>query len=271
MASLRQPSTASATLGDILGNQFAPVQESLFKALGQDDEARLSQVSKELSMTSKRFRDWNRILGNFFSDPKAFRSLQAQTNTIVAGDIVLDFFARTKKFLHNNPLLVLIIPSGNDDDVHGFLEDDGYFLLEDDSFDRSRYYVDCYAGYEHPTRTTDGENRVQIVLCYAPYCPVLTLIADMTLTTTRSHNFVTWNKAYSLFPYQTFVEKQGYFLMPGINVARGHEVDVQLRALAAAGYKLKDLAWHDEQNKVLARSTCNDFGDLAKGLLCLHL
>jgi hypothetical protein len=97
MASLRQPSTASTTLGDILGNRFAPVQESLFKALGHDDEARLSQVSKELSMTSKRFRSWDGILGKFFSDPKDFRSLQARTNTIVAGDVVLDFFGEQKR------------------------------------------------------------------------------------------------------------------------------------------------------------------------------
>lgn len=75
MASIRQPITASVTLGEIMSNRFAPTEETLFRVLGPDDEARVSRVSVELSMASKRFRDWDGILGNLFSDPKAFRAL----------------------------------------------------------------------------------------------------------------------------------------------------------------------------------------------------
>jgi len=260
MANLRQPSTASVTLGDIMSNRFAPIQEALFKVLGPKDEARLSQVSRELSMTSKRFRDWDGFLANFFSDPKAFRSLQAKSNTIVTGDVVLDFFARTKKFLHTDPLLVLIIPYGFGANIDEFLENDGYTSLSKGSHARhDQYWPNVYDEYVHSRRSTNDSNQAQVLLCIAPDSATLTFFADMTCDTTLSHNFVTWNKAYSFFPYQTFVRKEGYFLMPCINNARHHETGQQLRLLAAAGYKLKDLTWYSEQNESLTRR--RRFGD----------
>jgi hypothetical protein len=47
--------------------------------------------------------------------------------------------------------------------------------------------------------------------------------------------------------------------MPGINIAQSKEVDTQLRVLTAAGYKLKDLAWYEDEDKVLTRR--RRFGD----------
>jgi hypothetical protein len=47
--------------------------------------------------------------------------------------------------------------------------------------------------------------------------------------------------------------------MPGINIAQSKEVDTQLRVLTAAGYKLKDLAWYEDKDKVLTRR--RRFGD----------
>lgn len=114
--------------------------------------------------------------------------------------MVLDFFARTKKFLYDDLLLVLIIPYGFAVAIVDLLEDDVYSSFSKHSkvmHDQHWYHV--FDEYVHSNRSANSGNRVKIMLCTAPDSAVHTFIDDMKRDTTLSHNSVTWNKAYSLF------------------------------------------------------------------------
>ena len=182
-----------------------------------------------------------RLPRKLYLGPQGLSIPQAKSNAIVSGDVIIDFFARNKKFLRDDPLLVLIVPHGFQEGLEEFLKDDGYAPIDEGSDTRhTQYWGYTNCEYVHSSRSTGGTNRTKILLCVAGQSVALTFSGEMGCDTSLSHGFVTWNKAYSLFPRETFVQRQGYFLMPNINNARHHETGDQLRLQAAAGYEVKD-------------------------------
>jgi hypothetical protein len=110
MALPHTPEAPSVGLADLLSNRFAPIQHTLLGMLDARDEANLKCVSKALQSFSHGYRNWDYILERFFANAKGFRSLQAQWNALVAGDVVMDFFARTKSFIRKDPHLIFVVP-----------------------------------------------------------------------------------------------------------------------------------------------------------------
>jgi hypothetical protein len=111
----------------------------------------------------------------------------------------------------------------------------------------------------HTSCSTSSDNRVRVLLYVTDTSPAFIFLNCDWVLLSISSNFVTWNKAYSLFPYLTFVQREGYYLMSCIDSAMDHDSGRQLRAVSAAGYKLKDLGWYPKQYDVIARR--RRFGD----------
>jgi hypothetical protein len=162
MAPLQLRQTGPATLADLLSSRYTPVQKSLLKMLDTRDEARLKCVSKDLRKTIMALRDWNGILERFFSDVKAFRSSQAKVNGILIGDMVIDFFARTKHFLLNDAVLIFIVNQDDRNAAREFLENDGF--VKDDNHSDDYSYHGVNEIFEHLNRSTRAENRVKVHL-----------------------------------------------------------------------------------------------------------
>jgi hypothetical protein len=249
---MAQPYTSDApsvNLIDLLSNRFAPVQHTLLGMLDARDEATLKCVSKELSTFSNGYRNWDYILEKFFSNAKTFRSLQAEWNALVSGDVVIDFFARTTSFIRNDAHLILMVPMDFQEQARTFLLEEGYTMIPAETIEIDEEYV-------HPSRSTGFDNQVKISLHKSHISPVYTSLCWRELDLTTCHNFVTWNKAYSLFPYSTFVQNEGYYLKSCMDTVMEDEprIGAQLRALSLAGYKIKDLAWYGEQEDKIVRS-----------------
>ena len=158
---------SDVTLVDLLSNRFAPIQHTLMGFLDAYAEVKLRRVCKALSSSSLGYRNWDYVLGKFFSDAKDFRSRQAEWNGIIMGNVVLDFFARTENFLLNDPLLILAIPEDQLDYAASYVEDQGYVPLPKNTEIRAKhreYYDFCYEQYTHPTRTTHAGNRVKVMI-----------------------------------------------------------------------------------------------------------
>jgi hypothetical protein len=262
MSHPQQPEDASITLLDILSRRFGPVQQTILGYLDASDEAHLRGVCKQLFTFSPGYRDWDHILGKFFSSPTKFRSFQAQCNGIVSGNVVLDFFARTKNFILSDPVLILSVPYDSSSDPESYLEREGYKPVAKDTETYkkySRYHYRIWEVYEHPDRSTSGENRVKVLHVDSYHSGVASAFKDAALKFTACHNFVTWNKAYSLFPYVTFVEQKGYFTREVTRAAMESGMGHQLDQIAAAGYDIRDVAWYPEQTDRIVRR--RRFGD----------
>lgn len=79
---------------------------------------------------NRRAFNINRHLGRFFNDPVAFRSLQAQTGTLVSGSSALQFFDR--EIYEGSDLDVYLHP-GHLERVGGWLmEEEGYTYMTED-------------------------------------------------------------------------------------------------------------------------------------------
>jgi hypothetical protein len=86
--------------------------------------------------------------------------------------------------------------------------------------------------------------------------------------TTLSTNIVTWNKAYSVFPSLTFVDKLGYSLeYHTVSTVLFSDVGEWHRRVVAAGYKIMEISWYPGQNPSLARR--RRLGDKYSGVIDL--
>jgi hypothetical protein len=188
------------------------------------------------------------ILGKFFNDAKIFRSLQAEWNTLVTGEVLLDFFARTKHYLSNNPFLVLIVPSDHVEAAMMFLESEGYAVFKDSKVKNSwshRDYVCPMLEYAHTNHAMYQEKNVKVFLLdtrsHAESSPLDTFLLGKDLDITVCQNFATWKKVYSIFPRTTFLQKESYFHV--LCTESGFLGD-RLREPSIAGYRIKDIAWY---------------------------
>lgn len=164
------------------------------------------------------------------------------------------FFARTENFILNDPLLILAVPEKYLFVAVIYLEEQGYVPIPADSeigAKHDEYHDHIYEEYTHPTRSTQADYQVNILLVEPTSSCAVKEMMWTSFDVTICYNFVTLNKAYSLFPYQTFAENTGYYMMPMIENIVSHLDGNKNREIAAAGYDLKDVAWYPEEEKSL--------------------
>jgi hypothetical protein len=199
------PGARNATrieLSDLLSTRFAPIQERLLPLLGVVEIVALTKTSKKFADMNEALRtkeySINLKLKRWFSDPVAFRSVQAQCDALIIGDFARQFFPRLTA-LTNSLTLSLGDPYMS---IVKFLTADGYAHIES-----GEYRKTC----------ADGEVRTVFVYysCSNLHPPVH--LALKTADTTAKLQVIAWNKAYSLYPYVTFIEKKSYDVRPSLD------------------------------------------------------
>jgi hypothetical protein len=191
------PEAPSVGLADLLSNRFAPIKHTLLGMLDARDEANLKCVSKALHSFSDAYRNWDYILEKYFASAKGFRSLQAQWNAFVVGDVVIDLFAGTKSFIRKDPHLVFIVPEEFVDQAENYLEEEGYTEVPEGSGEslmgnESRQHL--RGEYVHSSRSTSSDNRVRVLLYVTDTSPAFTFLNCDWVPLSMCSNFVTWNK-----------------------------------------------------------------------------
>ncbi|TFK58247.1 hypothetical protein BDN72DRAFT_906926 [Pluteus cervinus] len=159
-----------------------------------------------------------RILGAFFPNVIAsFLSTQKETGAIISGSIALRFFDRLD--LRNNDDLDIFIRQGREGPMVEWLLSIGYQAVKTSDKDKIEedledvdditppnhdYTLDVirHERFHHPAQNKD----VEIVLSD---CSPLVTILRFNLTCTM--NFLTHNKAYSLYPHLTFHDYQAIY------------------------------------------------------------
>ncbi|KAH7356851.1 hypothetical protein BKA65DRAFT_474646 [Rhexocercosporidium sp. MPI-PUGE-AT-0058] len=200
-------------------------------------------VSKTLSVNYSAHRnarwDVNRYLRRFVRDPRSLRSLMARKNAVIAGSFViqfldgvlwpatsLDILVRREDDHDDNPPTIGVegLDLNKDRDISVNLTADfGKHLCETEGYEKTRDVkesefthlprlgvnrvgrwagVDRYEDYVRAETETTPEAKICIMFTRGD--PVEHILKYNRAT--QVMNFITWNKAYSLFPDITFLK-----------------------------------------------------------------
>ncbi|KAI1333020.1 hypothetical protein F5Y16DRAFT_414797 [Xylariaceae sp. FL0255] len=183
---LQQKKQPEMTLLSILqSKQFEPVRTTLMSMLDTKDLLNLSRTSFAFRQGLKK-TVWNINvrLERFFQDPVAFRTQIGQSNALISGGFALQFF---RGVTWKESGLDIMVEKGND------TEDMEAYLLKE--IMESRTY--------HSISPGEGQ-KVQLISTKS--IPVQAILVDSSSTCVV--NFISWNKAFSMFPRPTFFHHQ---------------------------------------------------------------
>ncbi|KAI0635011.1 hypothetical protein C8Q77DRAFT_1156368 [Trametes polyzona] len=197
---------------------------------------RLARVSKAaycaVSDYKRRAFNVDKRLSRFFSDPLAFRTLQARTATVISGSFALQFFDRT--YYPDSDLDLYAHPDRGFIEVGLYLQSEGYVyepyswqlddfceeaerLCEDikkplSRIDDEAEFASLYdmssmrAVYTFVRRraadTLEGSATRQVQIIVSRTSPMASLL---DFHSTCVMNMITYNAAYALYPHATFV------------------------------------------------------------------
>ncbi|KAJ4299991.1 hypothetical protein N0V90_005239 [Kalmusia sp. IMI 367209] len=183
-------------LAALLSKRYVPIQKILLSFLGPLELFALKRTAKTFSSVMGDLRttnfNINKRLEPFFDDPIEFRRQQFMWGGLVSGPFADEFFARTGEAAKVMELYVYEHYVENAL-VHDYLIDRGW---SGDALDYKK------------THTKFGELKIEIIPDHDP--PVLGFL--QRAITTCGLNFITWNKAFALFPRATFVRNESYIL-----------------------------------------------------------
>jgi hypothetical protein len=211
--------------------QYTPIQDAVLIHLDNRDVLALSK-------TTRAFRDFFRLvertqynINDFlrhFVSPQAFRSMQAQHNVLIAGSAAWVFMAR-KSFsevpCNQDYLNSMVVEKG----VHGvalfrFLDLEGYQPQPPPTINSHTRTI------RWGRAAQPGRPIRKIVTIETPTTPVLEHTGQ-ALPMTCVANFISWDRAYSLFPY--------------------HVPIIDFRAWKAVGYDIGSLTVADQSPNFL--------------------
>jgi hypothetical protein len=95
-------------------------------------------------------------------------------------------------------------------------------------------------------------NKIQLVAVEG--IPLQTLLMGFYMTAIV--NFITRNKAYSIFPRHTFLQHKAYLLKP-----LDEYLSMLLRKYAGRGWNIQGHLWEEEMNDLLSIQECRRIGD----------
>jgi hypothetical protein len=184
----------------------------------------------------------NRFLATFFDSPKAFRELQGQHGIMIIDQSAWSFLARKpdptlSESGHQGKVLMLAIEAGpNFDALRNFLLQDGY-VHQHPITQRlpSRLEGAAICLYWHYT------TRKFVLIHTTTYTPLYYILQEPL---TCCMCFITWSKAYSLFPNATFILKEAYTTK---SVNQMHRSSLTLRAWSPTNITIKPLSLRDHR------------------------
>lgn len=239
----RRGKSDTPSLSELLSPRFAPIQDSLIRELSNLDRVdiiRLQQTASCFRQLKHLLKpDINTYLAEFFHDPREFRSLQAELGFLISGPNVLQFFRRGDPV----PDMVIYTEERHQHRIHDYIER------------RSKGYAWHFSHFAPgPAGTTGSYYNIKEVsvgkirfaaprlnVFWSSNNPVHEVLNAAYYT--ASLNFISWNKAYSLYPYTTFVKKEAYMLKP---LEEQHFPEDELEKLTPYGITPKSIHWLNE-------------------------
>ncbi|XPS81696.1 hypothetical protein M3J09_013624 [Ascochyta lentis] len=213
------------TLIDLLSTTYAPVQTMILPYLGVAEVVALTRTCKAFGQlpTVLEATAWNinHRLKRFFDDPQGFRSALGQCNGLIAGTFARRFFSRSDIkcdeihiYLEYNPKCGKQLVS--------YLKDEGYRCVEE--FDRT-----------FSKTGAKGENLL-VTLRSPPRAAIASIFAGAK--TTADLNFISWNKAFALWPHNSFFGRESYLLV-NLDATVGDHLSI----LDDEGINTKTVSW----------------------------
>ncbi|KAL7284378.1 hypothetical protein ACG7TL_001668 [Trametes sanguinea] len=214
------------------------------------------------------------LLSRFFPNVTAFRTLQAQTHSLIAGRAALNFFDRSP--MHEDPLDVVVY-------VHhctlvaGWLVHEGYVFQPTGDLDHTLAvtlaFKDDGLGDEEEEQQTMRAILVFEKLWCGRYLTVRVIIARRTPAevvlnahSTCLLNIISYEKAYCLYPRATLHERTNLLLRSAQEVLGANLGVVELADVLARGYhtvhapSIKESKLCDSRAPfILGRRWINDF------------
>ncbi|KZM25759.1 uncharacterized protein EKO05_0002608 [Ascochyta rabiei] len=209
------------TLIDLLSTTYAPVQAMMLPYLGIAEVVALTRTCKGFGqlLPVLKATAWNidYQLKKFFGKPKEFRSVLGRCEGLIAGAFARRFFSRFDITCDSIDMHV-----NHRDELVRYLKDDGYQSIDQslNSFSKTGAKgEDLLVTFEWSVHSVVGR-------------------AFHNAKTTADLNFISWNKAYALSPYSTFVERESFLLTCLVDETGDH-----LKMLSDEGLKTKTVSW----------------------------
>ncbi|RYP78129.1 hypothetical protein DL770_006919 [Monosporascus sp. CRB-9-2] len=223
---LPQTNPNTPDLVTVLG--IYPIRRRLLQYLDTRNFLNLYQTSW-LIRQNFRTNEWNinAKLTRFFSNPTAFRSMLGRSNALISGSFALQFFERV--VWPESNLDIMIQEGAGLEEMKGFLIDKERYRLDSETEWLNHGGDDypllsvtkCQTYLAEPTGAGSNrasERKVQLLIMSGP--PVQAIL--VCCYTTALINFISWNKAYSIFPRATFLLHETVPLAPVYEVVGSH-------------------------------------------------
>ncbi|RDW59713.1 hypothetical protein BP6252_12800 [Coleophoma cylindrospora] len=226
------------TLQDLF--EVTPILDTVCLHLELPDIFALKRTSRPFTWILDSFykRRWsvNRYLRRFVTDPTALRSQLAKDNAVIAGGFALQFFANA--VWKDSDLDIYVeysLEQTSKAEIGGYLREyEGYKLEGSIVYPTHRKVLTTYA---RTNPSTGFSSKINLIHTIDP--PVLHILTNFC--TTATVNFITWNKAYCIFPDSTFLHKTSYQLNQEVNDSNGP----YLAKLRRRGWMTLQTQWKD--------------------------
>lgn len=172
-----------------------PIFKSLISMLDTKSLLSLCRTCKEIR-SRVQAGEWNinTRLMPFINNPHTFRGIIGASEALIYGDFATRFFYRIL-----SKTLTITINTTKADRLQAYLRIQGYELV----------------GHERVTLGTISSFRrgdFSIVLKKTKLIPIRAILSRTA--TTQAMNFITWKRAYSVFPKTTFIKQDVFPLEP---------------------------------------------------------
>ncbi|KAI1415796.1 hypothetical protein F5Y13DRAFT_186651 [Hypoxylon sp. FL1857] len=196
-----------------------PTRQGIMCYLGIEDILNLARTSSAMrhNIRNNDF-DINSKLARFIQNPTRFRSQLGRSDALISGSFALQFFERTVWL--DSDLDIVVQDGENLNGLSKFLtEVEGYAMTTDEQpyIHTQSQYIKEVQTYMYQMKENNDSNgnkgaKSKIQLTVTHCIPLLAILR--TYYTTALVNFISWNKAYSLFPRATFLYHETMPLKP---------------------------------------------------------
>ncbi|KAF2822713.1 hypothetical protein CC86DRAFT_81853 [Ophiobolus disseminans] len=222
--------------------RLAPVRERLFHYLDPATIMALTGVSRAVRSATKAemrgtYYNIDTELAKFVSDPKAFRRAQAISNALIT-DLEGDFVRR------------FLTKEATPDKMHVFVREDQKAAIENFLLSEcaSRNgVVKQTTSWRHKAYNLSADGKIrQIQVHLVDSCPLASILGDSLGTIKLC--FISWNKAYCLFPQDSIVKREGYLLQDPYHPMNGTVWQHQLQRLYTQGIQTLGMPWAEDDS-----------------------
>ncbi|KAF3928932.1 hypothetical protein AA313_de0205989 [Arthrobotrys entomopaga] len=206
----------------------------------------LTNTCRQLKNLRHQIWNINVHLHRFLKDPRQFRSIMAKHDALISGSDALQFLSRRRfkgsdldvyiekeagvvefaSYLLNSEEYKFIPcrwqPSDCEQAIGSRIEDLRDFLADrrsrlphdEERIEASSLYemkaIDGVFTFRRKNVHEESYRQIQLIATRGP--PLYAILNDFYMT--NIFNFYTWKKAYSIFPYHTFLKSTSYFTKP---------------------------------------------------------